>query len=55
MEDGGERRRRCPRMRLVENVENDLRKPGVRDWRKRAQDRKKWRGFVMAGRDLHEL
>jgi hypothetical protein len=38
----GTRRVRKPRARWLESVETDLRKTGVKNWRRKAQDRQQW-------------
>jgi hypothetical protein len=32
-----------PRLRREDDVRNDLRKMGVKNWKQRAQERKKWK------------
>ena len=38
----GTRPKGRPRLRWEDNVRNDLRKMGVKNWKQRAQERKKW-------------
>ncbi|XP_039283024.1 LOW QUALITY PROTEIN: hemicentin-2-like, partial [Nilaparvata lugens] len=52
---GGRRLRRRPRKRWLEDVEDDIRKLGVRGWRRKAADRDKWRGFLKEVKALNEL
>jgi hypothetical protein len=35
-----------PRARWLESVETDLRKMGVKNWRRKAQDREQWRTIL---------
>ena len=47
--DGGRRRGR-PKLRWMDGIEEDLRKLGVRGWRKKALDREAWRSVLTAAR-----
>jgi hypothetical protein len=40
------RRCRDRRLRLIDDVEEDLRSMGVKRWRKRAMDRREWAAIV---------
>jgi hypothetical protein len=42
----GDRKRRRPNKRWINDVERDLRKLGIRNWRSRAGDRQRWRAVV---------
>jgi hypothetical protein len=42
----GDRKRGCPKKRWINDVEQDLRKLGIRNWRSRAGDRQRWRAVV---------
>jgi hypothetical protein len=42
----GTRRVGKPRARWPESVETDLRKTGVKNWRRKAQDREQWRAIL---------
>ena len=44
-----------PRRRWLDNVENDLKKTGVRSWRKMAKDRDVWKLILKEARVLHGL
>lgn len=44
-----------PRLRWIDDVEDDLRQLGVRGWRRKAQDRTEWRSIVMKARILNGL
>ena len=44
----GRRNRGRPRTRWLEDVEDDLRRIGVRRWRKEAADRTTWSGICKA-------
>ena len=52
---GGRRNRGRPRTRWLEDVEDALRRIGVRRWRKEAKDRRTWRGICKAAQALQEL
>jgi hypothetical protein len=52
---GGRRKRGKPRTRWIDNVEDDLRKIGIKRWRLRKADRREWRGMCEAARALQEL
>jgi hypothetical protein len=52
---GGRRKRGKPRTRWIDNVEDDLRKMGIKRWRLRSADRREWRGICEAARVLQEL
>jgi hypothetical protein len=52
---GRRRERRKPRKRWIDNVEDDLRKMGIKRWRLRTPDRREWRGMCEADRVLQEL
>jgi hypothetical protein len=42
----GRRGRGRPRLRWINDVEDDLRKPGVKRWRTKALDRVEWASIV---------
>jgi hypothetical protein len=42
----GDRKRGRPKKRWINDVEQDLRKSGIRNWRSRAGDRQQWRAVV---------
>ena len=44
-----------PRKRWLDDVEEDLRKLRVRDWRQQASDRPEWRRVVEQAKELHGL
>jgi hypothetical protein len=44
-----------PRRRWLDDVENDLKKTGVRSWRKIAKDRDVWKLILKEAWDLHGL
>lgn len=52
---GGKRCKGRPRKRWLEDVENDLRKMGVRRWRKRAEERQDWAVIIREAKALHGL
>jgi hypothetical protein len=39
-----------PSARWLESVETDLRKMGVKNWRRKAQDREQWRTILKEGK-----
>jgi hypothetical protein len=50
------RRRRCrPRKRWLDDLEEDLRKLGVKGWRMKAEEREEWRHVVKTAEVLHGL
>jgi hypothetical protein len=42
----GRRGRRRPRLRWIDDVEDDLRKLGVKQWRAKALDREEWASII---------
>jgi hypothetical protein len=46
----GRRGRGRPRLRWINDVEDDLRKLGVKRWRKKALDREEWASIVREGK-----
>jgi hypothetical protein len=44
--EGGRRRRGCPRTRLLDDVECDIRILGIRNWMLKARNRLEWRAVV---------
>jgi hypothetical protein len=42
-----------PRKRWLDDVENDMKKMGVRGWRKRTRDRDAWKLILKEDRVLH--
>jgi hypothetical protein len=52
---GGRRKRGKPQKRWIDNVEDDLRKMGVKRWRVQTADRKEWREICEAAKVLQEL
>jgi hypothetical protein len=42
----GRRGRRRPRFRWIDDVEDDLRKLGVKQWRAKALDREEWASII---------
>ncbi|PSN29914.1 hypothetical protein C0J52_23870 [Blattella germanica] len=51
----GKRRRGRPRKRWIDDIEEGLRKMGVRCWRKKAEDRDEWRQIIKKAKDLQGL
>jgi hypothetical protein len=51
----GRRKRGKPRTRCIENVEDDLRKMGIKRWRLTTADRRDWRGISEVARVVQEL
>ena len=52
---GGRRNRGGLRTRWLEDVEDDLRKFGVRMWRKEAKEKRTWRGICTVAHALEKL
>jgi hypothetical protein len=52
---GGGRKRGKARTRWTDNVEDDLRKMGIKRRRLRTANRREWRGICEAARVLQEL
>jgi hypothetical protein len=52
---GGRRQRGKPYTKWIDNVEDVLRKMGIKRWRLRTADRRIWRGICEAARVLQEL
>jgi hypothetical protein len=44
-----------PRKRWLDDLEEDLRKLGVKGWRRKAEDREEWRNVVNKAEVLHGL
>jgi len=44
-----------PRLRWEDNVRNDLRKMGVKNWKQRAQERKQWNEITEQAKTDKEL
>ena len=42
-----------PRKGWLEDIENELKKMGIRGWRKIARDRSNWKLILREARDLH--
>jgi hypothetical protein len=51
----GRRRRGRPRKRWLDDLEEDLRKLGVKVWRRKAEDREEWRHVVKTAEAVHGL
>ncbi|PSN45777.1 hypothetical protein C0J52_10749, partial [Blattella germanica] len=51
----GRRRRGRPRKRWIYDIEEDLRKMGVRCWRREGKDRDEWRLVIEKANDLHGM
>jgi hypothetical protein len=51
----GRRRRGRPRKRWLDDLEEDLRKLGVKGWRRKAEGREEWRHVVKKAEALHGL
>jgi hypothetical protein len=51
----GDRKRGRPKKRCINDVEQDLRKLGIRNWRSRAGDRQQWRAVVREAKVHPEL
>ena len=51
----GRRRRGRPRKRWQDDVEEDLKRLGVRGWRRKARDRAEWKEVVFQARALQGL
>jgi hypothetical protein len=51
----GRRKGGKPRTKWIDNVEDDLRKMGIKRWRLTTADRIEWRGICEAVRVLEEL
>jgi hypothetical protein len=49
------RKRGKPRTRWIENVEDDLKKMGIKRWRLTTDDRREWRGISEVARVVQEL
>jgi hypothetical protein len=44
-----------PRLRWEDDARNDLRKTGVKNWKQRAQERKKWKEIIEQAKTHKEL
>jgi hypothetical protein len=51
----GRRKRGKPHTSWIDNVEDDLRKMGIKRWRLRKANRREWRGICEEARVLQEL
>jgi hypothetical protein len=51
----GRRKGGKPRTKWIDNVEDDLRKMGIKRWKFTTADRREWRGICEAARVLEEL
>jgi hypothetical protein len=51
----GRRRRGRPRKRWLDDLEEDLRKLGVKGWRRKAEDREEWRHVAKKAEVLQGL
>ncbi|PSN43073.1 hypothetical protein C0J52_11444 [Blattella germanica] len=51
----GRRRRRRPRKRWIEDIEEDLKKMRVRCWKRKAEDQDEWRKVIKEVKDVHGL
>jgi hypothetical protein len=49
------RRKGRPRLRWEDEARNDLRKMGVKNWKKRAQERKQWKEIIEQAKTHKEL
>ncbi|XP_039287914.1 origin recognition complex subunit 3 [Nilaparvata lugens] len=49
------RRKGRPRNRWTDDVEQDLRTLGVRNWKRQVEDRERWRGFVREAKGCSDL
>ncbi|XP_039299202.1 uncharacterized protein LOC120355027 [Nilaparvata lugens] len=55
MNPGGRRLKGRPRMRWIDDIENDLKEMGIRGWRRKVQDRDEWRGILRKAKTLNGL
>jgi hypothetical protein len=51
----GRRRRGRPSKRWLDDLEEDLRKLGVKGWKRKAEHREEWRNVVKKAEALHGL